>query len=442
MKKLMLTVFAACAAAAGFAQWVADESAQTLTDGNFNFKYTLKNGSSSPKTIELKKPTNKPASPQVLDTRTIETDTGLRLVAMTDGFSDKNIAELWFADTIENLQYFNCTSATNNLVLPSALKYIYAQNFKKAKFTGTMVIPSKVTAIEDYSFEELKITGVDLSQADSLVSIGVYAFKNCNNLTNQTLVLPKNLKTIAAQAFMSVVRFDSDKNLLSYFSGDALKIPASVVSIGANAFCNNNFKSFDFSEATNLVSVGAEAFGYSASYQQKQTRNYGPLEGDVDMRPTKVATMPSGLFKMGNLVRSLELPDTVTAITGNMFNEGTVRLTNVVLSASLQTVCDSPFSGWANKATRGTTAIYWRNCPATIGAKLFGGSPEGNSITNYLPTKYRAEWKAYAESVGPNVLTLPADDNSTVGFWTSERKMAVVWYKAKYPGVPLVLIVK
>lgn len=158
------------AATPAFASWTADESAKTISDGTFTINFNWKNQSSTPQEIVLKSIKTYPASPAVLDLRTVEGEAGLRVVGIEDGWGNKNIGELWFADTISSLQYFNCASPTNTLVIPSALTSI-GSYFKGANYTGDLVIPPQITSIGGYAFENGKYTSIDLSQATRLVTL-------------------------------------------------------------------------------------------------------------------------------------------------------------------------------------------------------------------------------------------------------------------------------
>src|SRR5574344_1755901 len=180
------------------ASWTADTGAKKLSDSAFSINYTYVNQSSSPQTVQLNAIATAPSSPSALDLRTIEADTCLRVVSINGKWSGKNIAELWFPDTVSSLNDFQCDTPTNALVLPAELTSI-GTCFKKRSFTGDLVIPSKVTSIADYAFESGKFTSIDLSRATSLTKIGTEAFKLCTAVTN-TVTIPANVQELAASA--------------------------------------------------------------------------------------------------------------------------------------------------------------------------------------------------------------------------------------------------
>ena len=432
MRSLLIALLS-FAATSAFASWTADESAKTISDGTFTINFYWKNQSSTPREIVLKSITTYPASPAVLDLRTVEDEAGLRVVGIEDGWGNKNIGELWFADTISSLQYFGCTSPTNTLVIPSALPSLGA-SFKGANYTGNLVIPPQITSIGGYAFENGKYSSIDLSPATGLVTLGQQPFKNCNAVTN-AIVIPPNVEELGAQA-LSFSGDLVDGVAVMPLRGD-LKLPGSLKKIGSYALNNGYYTSIDFSDATNLVEIGANAFAWEPSF--KNTIGEAPCT-NLDLSACRALTnVGDRVFKRFGQVRSLVFPDSVQRIGTDMFNEKSNMLTNLVLSASLDTLSSYPFSRWASKSERGVTHMYFRNCPITIGGSLFDWV-EADSIICYLPKNrgYREAWRSFVEANPSAGLTLPPDDNSSPGTWKSGNGNAsqcakVLWYTAKYP---------
>ena len=72
------------------------------------------------------------------------------------------------------------------------------------------MIPANVETIGDGAFQSTKLTGLNLSQAASLVSIGIYAFDG-TDITG-TIVTPFTVPTYAANAFpdgVTIVKRDA-----------------------------------------------------------------------------------------------------------------------------------------------------------------------------------------------------------------------------------------
>lgn len=422
------------AATPAFAAWTVDESAGTISDGTFTINFNWKDKSSTPRTICLKDIKTYPASPATLDLRTVEGEAGLRVVGIeSDKWNGKNIGELWFADTISSLLYFVCTSPTNTLVIPSALTSI-GSYFKGANYTGDLVIPPQITSIGGYAFENGKYTSIDLSQATRLVTLGEQPFKNCNAITN-AIVIPPNVEELGTRA-LSFSGALVDGVAVMPLRGD-LKLPGSLKKIGSSALNNGYYTSIDFSEATNLVEIGNNAFAWEPSF--KTTIGEVPCT-DLDLSAcVSLTNVGDYVFKRFGQVRSLVFPDSVQRIGTYIFHEKKNMLTNLVLSASLDNLASIPFCQWEDKSKRGVTHMYFRNCPTAIGGSLFDYVPQ-DSVICYLPKNrgYMEAWKAFVAANPDSGLTLPPDDNSSQGTWKSGGGSAtqcakVVWYNAKYP---------
>lgn len=110
-----------------------------------------------------------------------------------------------------------------------------------------------------------------ISLPSSLLSIGRYAFYECNKL--KTISLPENLSTIGDNAFdgcYSITSFSFPKSLTSIgfsaFNGCAgltsLSFPNGLISIGGFAFCScSNLTSIYIPES--VTSIGCRAFYYN-----------------------------------------------------------------------------------------------------------------------------------------------------------------------------------
>ena len=121
---------------------------------------------------------------------------------------------------------------------------------------GSVAIGRQVTEIESSAFSlRLGLTEVNFGTEGSLLSIGIGAFQQCQNLTinigNVT-----SLVTIAQNAFQRVQ------------TGGTLEIPRSVTGIGISAFqlCNN-LVSLNLANATELLTIGQGAFALCQGLQ-------------------------------------------------------------------------------------------------------------------------------------------------------------------------------
>ena len=114
---------------------------------------------------------------------------------------------------------------------------------------------SVLETIGDYAFEgNSNIEDVEIPA--SVLTIGNYAFYNCTELSSLTFADGCALKSIGAFAFANYDSYDA-----SYYFTE-LTIPASVETIGANAFAETNLKSVTFEDGDKDLFLG-HTFAYS-----------------------------------------------------------------------------------------------------------------------------------------------------------------------------------
>ena len=113
--------------------------------------------------------------------------------------------------------------------------------------SGTLVIPAGVTEIASNAFSGCtSLTQVNFPA--SLTKIGSYAFSGCTGLTS--LNLPANLETLDYSAFRDC----------SEIAGTVV-MPANLKTIDGCAFYGcNKVDAFDFTQCTQLTSIGGSAF--------------------------------------------------------------------------------------------------------------------------------------------------------------------------------------
>ena len=125
---------------------------------------------------------------------------------------------------------------------------------------------------------------------------------------------------------------------------------------------------------------------------------------------------------MGNGLRSI----------GTYAFSGCSPLTNIVLSADLETLADNWVKG---TATAGNGHIWFRNLPTTLPANLWAGSTK-QCFTVHLPWSQQEAWREWVAS-GPSghtftfnntQKTLPDTLNSR-GNWQSGVTQYVTWWK-------------
>ena len=207
--------------------------------------------------------------------------------------------------------------------------------FKYHSFLPSINIPDSVTAIGNNAFDECySLDSVTFGEDSQLTTIGDEAFASCHDL--QTIDIPDSVTTIGNYAFKwcdslkSVTIGDSVTTIGDYAfeqvaggGGTSLTIPASVTSIGANAFRNWNY----------LTDVY-----YLGTLEQWCGITFGSLWAN----PVSLA---ANLYIDGELIAGeLVIPNTVTEIKTYAFS-GCTNLTNITIPNSVTNIGSGAFYG-------------------------------------------------------------------------------------------------
>lgn len=232
-------------------------------------------------------------------------------------FNSTKITSVVFPDGLKEIQdyaFYDCTSLTGSLLLPSELTRIgyvafYGCSFngtlhlpdkllfiapraflQSGSFAGDLVIPERITSIQSNTFSETKFSGSlilnnvqqlndwsfyqcgfsgELIIPEGIIDIPTYCFCNCNFTS---IIFPSTLKSIAESAFRSNVRFTSKltlpEGLISIgssafqFCGNitGLQLPSTLQTIGSNAFSSCFDISSIISSAIEAPTVQSGAF--------------------------------------------------------------------------------------------------------------------------------------------------------------------------------------
>ena len=189
-----------------------------------------------------------------------------------------------------------------------------------------VTIPSTVTTIEPFVFAYKGISSVDFSEAENLTTIGTLSFAYCGL---EEIEIPDNLGSIGRDAFLGITNliYNNDEDpdgtwgaavrnavfddefmynynytVIGSYIGESsdVVIPSTVTAIGPRAFkYRGNLTSIDFSGATQLSTIGEEAF-----YDCENLT-------EVDLSTTKLTTIGTGAFYNCSSLNTVTLPSTV-----------------------------------------------------------------------------------------------------------------------------------
>ena len=259
-------------------------------------------------------------------------------------------------------------------------------------FIRRAVIANSVTSIGDFAFSGCSsLTSATIP--DGVTSIGGSAFSDCSSLTNITI--PNSVTSIGGGAFSgcsSLTSLTIPDSVTSIGGGacygcsglTSVTIPDSVTSIGDNAFkdCSsltsvkigNGVKSIGddaFNGCSNLTSVtipdsvtsiGSDAF-YGCSGLTSVTI------------PDSVTSIGSDAFKDCSSLTSVTIGNGVTSTQCFTFSEYS-RLTSVKIGNGVKRIRDDAFKGCSN-----LTSVTIGNSVTSIGDYAFSGCSSLTSVT-------------------------------------------------------------
>ena len=142
---------------------------------------------------------------------------------------------------IEDNKLIRYNGRSKNVEIPDGVEIIGYEAFrfdgeKDEHILSSLVLPASVKIIEEGAFaNNLVLSSVDLSKCDKLVEIGTRAFSGCRSINSFDLTSCTSLEVIGEKAFAGC------KSLTS------LNFPASVNTIGIQAFMNTGLAEIDLS---------------------------------------------------------------------------------------------------------------------------------------------------------------------------------------------------
>ncbi len=271
---------------------------------------------------------------------------------------------------IGEFAFYKC-GGLKTLTLPSTLKTIGSYAFCDCSALTAVTVPANVTSIGDYAFcnctslETAAVKGsvnsigvrafsgcsalTSITLPDTVTSIGDFAFYKCSKLASANI--PKNLVTIGASSFQDCSALVCD-----------IDINEGLESIGANAFQNcagitsislptsiTTLGDYAFFKCSGVKSVKGPVIGpklgcyFGSPVDNALNGSYIPT-GLVSVELTNGTAVPDAYFQACSTIKTIKLPETITAIGNNSFQNCTA-LTSVNVPAGVTSIGEFAFYG-------------------------------------------------------------------------------------------------
>ena len=277
----------------------------------------------------------------------------------------------------------------------------------------------------------------------SVTAVGANAFAYCTGL--QTVEAQKKLETIDYSAFYSCsrlkeVKLPADGALKSigscafkYCYVPSISLPASLKTIGDEAFYDSGLTSVTFAENSSLQSIGTYAF-YSTNLTTVKLPDNGSLRSIgysafYDCSSLTSINIPEGItiiddctFYRCSKLNNISLPSTLTTIDYSAFY-GCSSLTSISLPIKLATIGESAFSGSGltelhlPAAIRSIGKYAFSNCSNLKNYYIYTVEPttvENNTFSNYTTATLHVPslaWGKYYLNTNWSFFPEPVEDN-------------------------------
>ena len=223
--------------------------------------------------------------------------------------------------------FARCNSLAS-ITIPDSVKSIGSNAFSGCSSLTSIVIPDSVTSIGIYVFNGVTAEIV-WGSAPQITSIGGYAF---SGYQGESITIPDSVTSIGERAFYNCSSLTS------------INIPDGVTSIGEDAF-------YWCSSLTSIVipdsvtSIGSNAFEFCDSLKEVHISDIAAWCAiDFGNGYANPLYNSAALYLNGELVTSLEIPDSVTSI-GYCAFYGCGSLTSITIGGSVTSVGAGAFSG-------------------------------------------------------------------------------------------------
>ena len=240
-----------------------------------------------------------------------------------------------YGDIIEigDYGFYNCQTL-NNITIPAAVENIGDFAFAECYNMEAFIVQraSKLKLIGQSAFENMSRAIIDLGELEELVSVGDYAFRNCENLTV--------FKAPAINELGQGV-FENCKLL------NAISVPSHIENIFV-LFGTGEEQEDYYSVNGRLIPLTLSAVNIALSQNQSQTAiASGFMEG---LEKIKNISIPDGITDIGQRafyglgIESLIVPDSVITIGKESFASN-IKLISLTLSNALKVIPEQAFAG-------------------------------------------------------------------------------------------------
>lgn len=229
--------------------------------------------------------------------------------------------------SLGNEAFASCTKATS-INIPAGVTTIEYATFLNCRALTSITLPPGVTYIDTQAFQECKAL-TSFIMPDSVTGCGTAIFYGCDALTKVTL--SQNLPAITSFSFYAC-------NALT-----SMKVPASVSSLGANAFAFSAFTELIF-QGNAPVTVNAAAFNNAP--QNLQVKFYNGRTGFTTPMWEGVTAVNIGDEPFPEI--EVKQPATLDLTDGGAKSFGTVTLgAQTSLEFTIKNVGDADLTGLA-----------------------------------------------------------------------------------------------
>ena len=257
------------------------------------------------------------------------------------------------------------------VTIPNTVTSIGENAFVSCSKLTTITLPSTLTTIGNSAFYGCSSL-TSFSVPGSVTTIGSMVFDICNNLTDFTFEA-SNTAITCNSGIPCTNHLYLYRDITQGFEGSltnsikALTIGANVTTIYNNMFNGSQYlNSIDFSEATDLTSIGDDAFNGCGNYVPTDPEEDPvPNLTTIDLSNTKVTSIGKNAFISCSKLTTITLPSTLTTI-GNSAFYGCSSLTSFSVPGSVTTIGSMVFDYCSIPTFTFEASNTAINCSATI----------------------------------------------------------------------------